>query len=243
MRNGRSQTVGPARVLQRTADPMSRPALLFDLDGTMLMTDDIHREVFAEMMVPYGIDITEEFYMRHVHGRLNVDFFAEFLPDLDDPQGLSDAKEAAFRERLPRPYPAMPGAEALVARARAQGWPIAVVTNANRNNAEAMLAAIGLRPAFDVVIIGEECLRGKPDPEPYLAAMRALDIAPGQAIAFEDSPSGLRAAAGSGALAVGLRSGLTDSDLRAHGAQITLQDFNDPALETVLARLTGETVQ
>jgi HAD superfamily hydrolase (TIGR01509 family) len=221
---------------------MADIALLFDLDGTMLMTDDIHREVFVDLMQPYGLDITETFYMTHVHGRMNTDFFAEFLPDLEDPQGLSDLKETQFRERLPHPYPAMPGAEVLIERAQRAGWALAVVTNANRHNAEAMLAAVGLRDAFDTVIIGEECARAKPDPEPYVAAMRALGIAPDRAIAFEDSASGLRAAVGSGAYAVGLRSGLTDSDLRAHGAQVTLADFNDPALEAILARLTGETV-
>lgn len=221
---------------------MTKPALLFDLDGTMLMTDDLHREVFVHLMAPYGIEITEEFYMKHVHGRLNVDFFAEFLPDLEDPQGLSDHKEALFRERLPTPYPAMPGVEQLVARAKDAGWAVAIVTNANRNNAEAMLRAIGLRDAFDTMIIGEECVRGKPDPEPYLAALRALNVPAHRAIAFEDSPSGMRAAAASGAFAVGLRSGLTDADLRQHGAQLTLADFNDPALEHALDRLTGEDV-
>lgn len=222
---------------------MTRPALLFDLDGTMLMTDDIHREVFVDLMVPHGIEVTEDFYMSHVHGRLNTDFFAEFLPHLEDPQGLSDHKESLFRERLPRPYPAMPGAERLIERAQAEGWALAVVTNANRLNAEAMLDAVGLRDAFEVLIIGEECVRGKPDPEPYLAALRALDVAPDRAIAFEDSASGLRAAAASGAYTVGLRSGLSDAVLRAHGAQTTIQDFNDPALEVILGRLTGDFVQ
>lgn len=221
---------------------MTRPALLFDLDGTMLMTDDIHREVFVDLLKPHGLDVTEEFYMAHLHGRLNTDFFAEFLPHLEDPQGLSDHKEALFRERLPRPYPAMPGVAALIARAQAQGWALAVVTNANRLNAEAMLEAVGLRAAFDTVIIGEECSRAKPHPEPYLAALRALDVAPERALAFEDSPSGLRAAAASGAYTVGIRSGLTDPALRSHGAHATLQDFNDPALEVILGRLTGDFV-
>jgi HAD superfamily hydrolase (TIGR01509 family) len=222
---------------------MTRPALLFDLDGTMLLTDDIHRDVFADMMKPYGIDITEDFYMAHVHGRLNVDFFAEFLPDLDDPQGMSDLKESRFRDRLPFPYPAMQGVEQLIARAQQSGWALAIVTNANLLNAEAMLAAIGLRHAFETVIIGEECTRGKPDPEPYNAALRALDVDPDRALAFEDSPSGLRAAVGSGAYTVGLRSGLTDSVLRAPGAHATIQDFSAPALEAIRRRMTGETEQ
>ena len=220
---------------------MGQAALLFDLDGTMLNSDPIHLAVFTDMMAPLGLDVDEAFYMTHVHGRLNVDFFAEFLPDHPDPQGLSEEKEAAFRARLPRPYPAMPGVVNLVERAAAQGWKRAVVTNAMRENAECMLAAIGLRDHFDTIIIGEECTRAKPDPEPYRAAMAALDVTPENAIAFEDSPSGVRAAAASGAYTIGIRSALDDATLRAAGADLTLSDFTDPALAPVLARLTGAT--
>ncbi|WP_238366117.1 HAD family hydrolase [Mesobacterium pallidum] len=220
---------------------MAGAALLFDLDGTMLNTDPIHMAVFADIMAPRGLDITEDFYMAHVHGRLNVDFFAEFLPGEPDPQGLSEAKEAEFRRRLPRPYPSMSGVSALIDRSEAEGWSRAIVTNAMRLNAEAMLEAIGERHRFDTLVIGEECARAKPHPDPYLAAMQALGVAPDRAIAFEDSPSGLRAAAASGAFTVGIRSSLDDAALKAAGAALTIQDFTDPALIPVLDRLTGET--
>ena len=210
-------------------------ALLFDLDGTMLNTDHIHRQIFADMMRPHGLDITETFYNAHIHGRLNEDFFAEFLPELPDPKGLSDAKEAEFRNRLPQPYPAMPGVVDLVRQAQDIGWALAVVTNAQRANAEAMLNAIGVRDAFDVIIIGEECELGKPHPMPYLMAMDQLGVTAERAIAFEDSPSGLRSACASGAYTVGVRSTLSDADMRAEGAQTSITDFTDPALPQILA--------
>lgn len=215
------------------------PALLFDLDGTMLNSDPIHMQVYKELWSARGMELDEAFYMANVHGRLNVEVYADFLPDEPDPQGLSEWKEAQFRDRLPRPYPPMPGVGTLVARAVAEDWPRAIVTNAMRLNAEAMLGAIGLRDAFDVIVIGEECPRGKPDPYPYQEAMRQLGVTPNQAIAFEDSPSGARAARGSGAYTVGIRSGLGDHALRQAGAHVTMQDFTDPALPDILARFTG----
>ena len=217
------------------------PALLFDLDGTMLDTDPIHMAVFTELMAAYGLEVDEPFYMTHVHGRLNEDFFAEFLPDHPDPKGLSRTKEAIFRERLPRPYPEMPGLTSLLDRAEAAGWHIAVVTNAERANAEAMLGAIGHRSRIDVLVIGEECKRAKPDPEPYLTAMQALGQDPGSCIAFEDSGSGLRAARASGAHVVGMGSSLDPVALRDAGAHETLKNFNDPALAQILARFQGDT--
>jgi HAD superfamily hydrolase (TIGR01509 family) len=215
------------------------PALLFDLDGTMLVSDPIHEAVFREIWTDRGVPIIEDFYLRQIHGRTNLDIFAEFLPDEPDPQALSEHKEALFRARLPRPYPEMPGVGALVALAQEKGWPRAIVTNAMRKNAEAMLAAIGLRDAFEVIVSGEECARGKPDPEPYVEAMRLLGVAPEACIAFEDSPSGVRAAAASGAHTLGIRSALDDAALRAAGAHATLQDFTDPALPDHLARFEG----
>lgn len=215
------------------------PALLFDLDGTMLNSDPIHMQVYEEMWAARGMPLSDAEYMANMHGRLNVDIYADYLPDEPDHQSLSEWKEAQFRERLPRPYPGMPGVEALVARAVAEDWPRAIVTNAMRLNAEAMLGAIGLRDRFEVIVIGEECPRGKPDPYPYQEAMRQLGVLPNACIAFEDSPSGARAARSSGAYTVGIRSGLDDRTLRQAGAHVTLQDFNDPALRDVLERFKG----
>lgn len=218
---------------------MTATALLFDLDGTMVNTDPIHIAVFADLMAEYGQSVDQAFYFRHVHGRLNSDFFREFLPQAGDPQALSDRKEAEFRRRLPACFPPMPGLKALLDYADAKGLKKAVVTNANRLNTEAMLAAIGLRSRFEVVLIGEECPRGKPHPDPYLLAIQALDIAPETAIAFEDSPSGVRAAHAAGAHVVGIRSSASDDTLRAAGARTTLFDFTDPTLEALLKHPLG----
>ena len=223
----------------RAPDTRPMPALLFDLDGTLLNSDTIHEEVFRELWAARGLDMPAGFYMQHVHGRLNTDIFAEFLPDEPDPQGLSDAKEAAFRARLPCPYPAMPGSAELMRRAKSKGWPMAVVTNAMRLNAKAMLRATGLDSYIDTIVIGEECSKAKPDPEPYLEAMRQLLVQAPDCIAFEDSPAGLKSARASGAFCVGLRSSLDDAALIAAGAQATINDFNDPALEAILAHIQG----
>ncbi|WP_226621732.1 HAD family hydrolase [Alloyangia pacifica] len=212
-------------------------ALLFDLDGTLLHSDPLHFEVFQGLYAERGRELTEAGYLSDIHGRHNLDAFPELFPG-EDAQSLSDLKEARFRDKLEDGHAPMPGALALIAAARSKGWRIAVVTNAPRVNAEAMLGAIGLRDSFELLVIGDECARAKPDPEPYLAAMRAFDVAPQECIAFEDSPSGMRAAAGSGAHAVGiLSSGLSADQLRAAGAQTVITDYTDPALAELLSRL------
>jgi len=214
-------------------------ALLFDLDGTMLVSDPIHEAVFRELFAEYGLSLTDDFYAKGIHGRHNADIFAEFLPDVPDHPGLGARKEAMFRARLPRPYPAVPGLEALIARAQGEGWRLAVATNAMRPNAEASLSAIGLRDAFEVIVCGEELPPGKPDPGVFLEAMRQLGARPETSIAFEDSPSGVQAARASGAFTIGLRTALGHDALIAAGAQATIEDFTDPALPGHLERLKG----
>ena len=216
-----------------------RGALLFDLDGTLLHSDPLHEEVFRRLFAERGKPFPDGFYEQQIHGRLNVDIFRDHLPEVPDPEALSREKEARFRDLLPERVPSMPGLDGLLGWARDRGLPMAVVTNAMRLNAEAMLAAIGARDYFDTLIIGEECARGKPAPDPYLAAMDALGAVPGDCIAFEDSPSGIAAARASGAFTIGVRSSLDAAALLAAGAHATIADFNDPTLQPHLQRITG----
>ena len=219
--------------------PTALPAaLLFDLDGTLIDTDALHFAVFRDLFAERGRSIDQAFYLENVHGQMNEAIFTKHTPT-EDAAALSEDKEARFRVMLGSSAPAMPGTADLLAQARALGWGLAVVTNAPRTNAEAMLRAIGLIDAFDTLVIADECTHGKPHPAPYLEAMARLGVSPERSVAFEDSPSGLRAAKASGAICVGIRSSLDDAALKAAGAHATLSDFTDPALHAVLAPLKG----
>jgi beta-phosphoglucomutase len=214
-------------------------ALLFDLDGTLIDSDPLHEEVFREVLEPFGHTVDAAFYRRHIHGRHNPDIFADLCPG-EDPHRMGDEKEALFRARLPERVPPVPGLPELLDRAEAEGWPVAIVTNAPRDNAEAMLAALGLSDRFGTIFVGAECAQPKPDPAPYRAAQEHLGVRPHHSVAFEDSPSGLRAARASGAVTVGVGSSLDPDRLREAGAEAWIDDFADPALPAILeAAQTG----
>lgn len=214
-------------------------ALLFDLDGTLIDTDPIHAAVFIKMFAARGRIIDTAFYMANIHGRMNEEIFAEHIPG-EDPHALSQSKEHAFRARLGETMPSTPGLQALLALAADRAIATAVVTNAPRENAEAMLISLGLIEAFDTLVIGDECTAGKPDPAPYAEAMRRLGAEPEHCIAFEDSPAGLASARAAGAYCIGLRSSLDDAALRAAGARDSIADFTDPSLPEHLARIAGD---
>jgi HAD superfamily hydrolase (TIGR01509 family) len=215
-------------------------ALLFDLDGTLIHSDPLHEAVFVDFLAARGVELGAGDYARRIHGRLNLEIFAELLPG-EDARHLSELKEAEFRRRLEASTEdhGIAGAAAFLRARRAEGWKTAVVTNAPPANAPASIAAVGLTGLFDTVVAGEDCSAGKPDPAPYREALRRLGVAARDAVAFEDSPSGLSAAIAAGIPTVGLASSLDASTLLDHGVQLVVRDFTDPALEAFLAHGQG----
>jgi HAD superfamily hydrolase (TIGR01509 family) len=217
---------------------MSRIALLFDLDGTLVETDHLHLAAYGAVLAETGrspLDLDE--YRARVMGRPNAEVAATLFAGAPDAAALIDRKEALVRARLAAAVEPVAGVHDLLDWAEAEGAGLAVVTNAPRANAEAMLAAAGLAARLTELVIGDECARPKPDPLPYLEAMRRLGATPARAIAFEDSPSGLRAARASGAWVVGLTTALGPDALLRAGAHRAIRDFADPALGDALRTL------
>lgn len=217
---------------------MPRFALLFDLDGTLIDSDALHHGAFDRVMGEIGMPpLSMADYRASIMGRPNVEIAAAWFPDDPRAGALIDRKEALFRETLAASVPPVAGVLELLDWAEAAGAGLAVVTNAPRRNAEAMLAAAGLTERLTELIIGEECARAKPDPLPYREAMRRLGVTPSVSVAFEDSPSGLRAARGSGAQVFGLATGLSPEELVQAGAHQAIDDYTAPALWSALETL------
>ena len=117
---------------------------------------------------------------------------------------------------------------------------MAVVTNAPRDNAELMLRGLGWLERFPTLVIGPELARGKPDPLPYLTGLQLLGARAEDALAFEDSLSGVRAAVAAGIETVAITTGLEPAVLLGAGAAVTAQDFEDPLLLDRVRRRFGE---
>jgi len=223
----------PGQRLQVAETAASSAALLFDLDGTLIISDPLHRSVFAEVLAPWGVDVTEDVYARHIHGRLNADIFADLAPG-GNAFALGEAKEAEFRRRLGGQAEPVSGAPAFLERAAAAGIPCAVVTNAPRANAAAMLSAIGLADRFPVVIAEGDAAAAKPDPAPYLLAAARLGVTTDTCVVFEDSPAGIRAGLAAGARVVGLATSLPAAELSALGAWLAIADYTDERLAGII---------
>jgi HAD superfamily hydrolase (TIGR01509 family) len=206
-------------------------ALLFDLDGTLAETDSLHLPTWVDTLEPYGVEVDEEFYRNRISGRSTGDVVRALLPDLTDEQGSSigEAKEASFRERASELEP-LPGLIDFLERARERGMQIALVTNAPEENVEAILLALKLRDFFDAVVLADDVEAVKPDPAPYRAALKKANVPPEEALAFEDSVSGISSSVAAGIPTVGIASSQEPQKLLGAGAFTTAEDFTDPQL-------------
>ena len=212
-------------------------ALLFDLDGTLAETDSLHLPTWVDVLQPYGIRVDEEFYRERISGRGNARIFEDLLPDLssEEVRKLADAKEASFRERA-RELEPLPGLLDFMEEARDRGLSLGLVTNAPGENVEAILPALALGEFFDEVVLSDEVGPVKPDPAPYIAALEKLGVTPEEALAFEDSTSGIASSVAAGIPTVGIASTQQPQTLEEAGAFMVAKDFTDPGLRGFLSR-------
>ncbi|HYA68473.1 MAG TPA: beta-phosphoglucomutase family hydrolase [Acidimicrobiales bacterium] len=236
--------------------PEAIRACLFDLDGVLTRTAEVHAAAWKEMFDGFlqrrahgepfvAFDAVGD-YDAYVDGRPRLDGTRSFLrsrgidlpeghpddpPDVETVNGLSNAKNGLLLSRLrEHGVQVFPGSIRFVRAARAAGLGTAVVSSSA--NALDVLVAAGVETLFDqrvdAVVASDRKLAGKPSPDTFLAAADLLDVQPAQAAVFEDALAGVEAGrAGRFGLVVGVdRTGQADA-LVAHGADIVVSDLEE----------------
>ncbi|MBE9227406.1 HAD-IA family hydrolase [Phormidium sp. LEGE 05292] len=210
--------------------------ILFDLDGTLVNTDPLHFQAWQEMLLIHGLEIDNVFYQTRISGRLNPIIIQDILPHLTLEQGekFAEDKEARFRELAPLLKP-LCGLERILDWTKEHGLKRGLVTNAPRKNVDFLLEILELAEIFDAIFVAEEDVsEGKPDPAIYKLALERLNITPELALAFEDSPSGIRSAVGAGIRTIGIASTHDPQKLYDLGAFKVIPNFIDPSLWSFL---------
>jgi HAD superfamily hydrolase (TIGR01509 family) len=206
-------------------------AILFDIDGTLCDSDDLHYIAWNEMLMEAGFNdgkpIDGEFFKQYISGQHNQYIMDHCFPDwpLDKQVAFFEEKELRYRTAAKGNVKALEGLMDFVKWAAAQGYKTAAVTNAPRENAEVMIEGLGLQNFFDCVVIGAECVRAKPNPDPYVMAMRFLGVDANECMVIEDSPAGVKAAAQAGIPCVGLTTSQTVETLREAGAGLIAPNY------------------
>lgn len=212
-------------------------ALLFDLDGTLVDTDHLHLDAFNQLFAEHGINVDRATYTAKIMGKPNTGIAETFLPHLPaaDAAAILARKEATYRTMVDVLDP-IPGLIALLDWAAARKIACGVVTNAPRENAELVLKALGIAERFQTVVIGDELAQAKPHPLPYLTGLQRLGAAAARSVAFEDSPSGLRAAYDAKIPVIGMMTALEEAAFLNMGATLAVRDYRDPRIVALIER-------
>ena len=188
----------------------AKGGVLWDLDGTLIDSGDLHyeawREVLAEMGRPFDRGVFAQSF-----GKRNDTILRELLQvgGSDEEIGrIGDDKEERYRVLVLRHgVPLLPGALHWLRRLKEEGWRQALATSAPLRNVDATLLPLGLRDHFDAVVSADEVGRGKPDPLVFLTAAERLGLPPARCIVVEDAPAGLEGARRGGMASIGVLSG------------------------------------
>jgi len=130
----------------------------------------------------------------------------------------------------------LPGAAEWVARLHGAGWLQAIGSSAPRANVEAMLHALKMEQAFEVVITAEDVTAGKPDPEVFLAAASRLGVSPDRSVVVEDAAAGIEAARRAGMRSIGVS---REATLAADVFVRSLEDLPADAFDRLVAQETS----
>ncbi len=218
--------------------------MLFDLDGVVTPTAEVHERAWAELFARWGFDNSD--YLKYVDGRPRYEGVRTFLAargvdlpwgDPSDPPGddticaMGNRKDETFNAVLARegikPYP---GTMRVVDALDRAGVPSAIVSSSK--NAVSVLQAAGIADRFDTVVDGvvavEQHLDGKPAPAMYLHAAERLGVAPARAVVVEDAISGVASGrAGDFGLVLGVDRGGNREALSAAGADMVVDDLEE----------------
>jgi HAD superfamily hydrolase (TIGR01509 family) len=212
-------------------------ALIFDVDGTLAETEEIHRAAFNQAFAEAGLGWvwTEELYARLLKVTGGQERIAAYVqefgcPPVDAP-ALHRRKTEIYNERIRCGNVALrPGVERLMRQARERGLALAIATTTSRPNVISLVAATLGESAvawFASIRTGEDVARKKPAPEVFNLALADLGLAAADCVAFEDSANGLKAA-----LAAGIPTIITPSIYTLgedfSGAALVLRDLDEP---------------
>jgi HAD superfamily hydrolase (TIGR01509 family) len=215
-------------------------ALVFDFDGLILETEEPDYLAWQELYRAHGADLPLDVWCRCI-GRSSdwFDPIARLEEEIGRPLDRETLREQQRRRHLELIEEAsiLPGVTAYLEVAHRLGLPVAIASSSRLGWVQGHLHRLGLAEGWACIQCYDDGRHAKPEPDLYLLALEALQVAPNEAIAFEDSPNGVRAAKRAGLWCVAVPNSLTRTlDLSA--ADLRLGSLEEMPLAEMLGRFS-----
>lgn len=175
-------------------------AVLFDLDGTLVDSMWIWRDIDIEYLARFGIPLPDDLQSQ-IEGMSFSEtavYFKEHFPIPDSPEQIKEDWTKMAWEKYLHEVPLKKGAKELLAHCRTHGIRLGIATSNARELVEAVLTSLQVSAYFDCIVTGCEVSKGKPSPDIYLEAARQCETDPSRCLVFEDIISGIQAGRSAG---------------------------------------------
>ena len=191
-----------------TAVTPQTKAILFDHDGTIIDSEDVHFTIWQDLLASYGVKIDHVFYSDVMAGipvaQNSIDAVNMFNMSVR-PEELTAKKHEMTKAYLAQqPFPLMPHAVETIKKCYDAGFQLAIVTGGSRISVERTLDARNIRHMFSATVAVDDVEHSKPAPDCYQLAMKMIGKAPHECIAIEDTEHGMRAAVRAGVACVAI---------------------------------------
>ncbi|HEX6038288.1 HAD family hydrolase [Longimicrobium sp.] len=202
-------------------------AVLLDIDGTLIDSNDAHARAWVDVGREFGRDIEFD-RVRRLIGMGGDKVLPELTgleEDTDEGQKIKERRGEIFREQYLSTLNAFPGARELLQRFRDDGYTLVVATSASKEDMDALLKQAGIQDLIEEKTSSSDAEESKPDPDIVQAALKSADAKPDEAVMMGDTPYDVTASGRAGVRCVALRcGGWGDDDLRDAVAV-----YDDPA--------------
>ena len=182
-------------------------AVLWDMDGTLIDSEELHWIAWRTTTANEGVTITREQFLASF-GQRNDSIIPQWLGAAATPERIekiANAKEELYRHLIRRDgVSPLPGVATWLHRLHRDGWLQVIASAAPRANIDAVLEALSATHIFQGIVSAEDVRRGKPDPEVYLTAASEVGVSPQNCIVVEDAAAGIEGARRAGMRSIGV---------------------------------------
>lgn len=213
--------------------------VIFDMDGVIVHSNPAHKKAIQQFCKDHNQEVSETFMENRLYGRTNAEWIPELFGELEPVRlkELASEKEQMFRDMFVPEDHVVEGIYSFLKVLKEQNVPMGVATSAPVENADYILSRLSIAHYFDVLLNSSHVSIGKPHPQVYLKAAKALDKKPENCIVFEDSLSGVKSGRAAGCTVVGVKTTHTRKELGDCSAFI--DDFTEPQLKKVMPLING----
>ena len=204
-------------------------AYIFDFDGVIVDSEPLHavakQNTLDEFLIKYPQELFSDF-----KGRPDIDFFDFVSKELAQgkvtPEELGAYKQNEY-VKLFEDVALVPGIQDFIRFSRKQVKKLGLATSATGRDFSLAANKYQLHTWFDVIITGDDTIKHKPDPEPFLKAIAKLSVPVDKILVIEDSPNGMKSAKAANCIVAAITTSFTPTELHLAGADLVVTSFSE----------------